>query len=273
MQLKKTLTILIILILFGCQKKETKTFFREPKFIPMQSEVVKNINGFSSPFLSYNTKILFLGKFHFSDTSVHLEKDSVEKYYLDARDNNIDQLNNIANTDTISSTGLEFKVGRKPISVMPFLSRETKSYYPAFLINNTKESKIINGQGTRMFGIQEAIDSSLYHVRSNQNHWFSISLFDPPMCGSGFWSIKIQPKEYAIILLPKYEGNKKTLLRAKIKINNSIFTTAPFSGHIEQNQFITKDSSLFKMAKSDLSHREKYFFDSEIKELSYYFGK
>ena len=102
MQLKKTLTILIILILFGCQKKETKTFFREPKFIPMQSEVVKNINGFSSPFLSYNTKILFLGKFQFSDTLVHLEKDSVEKYYLNARDNNIDQLNNIANTDTIS---------------------------------------------------------------------------------------------------------------------------------------------------------------------------
>ena len=239
----------------------------------MQNEVAKNIKGFSSPFLSYKTRILFLGKFQFSDTLVHLEKDSVEKYYLEARDNNIDQLNNIANTDTISSTGLEFKVGEKPISVIPFLSSETKSYYPAFLINNTKESKIINGQGTRMFGIQEAIDSSLYYAPSNQNHWFSISLFDPPMCGSGFWSIKILPKEYAIILLPKYEGSKKTLLRAKIKLNNSIFTTVPYQGYIEPNQFITKDSSLFKMDKSRLNHRKNYFFDSEIKELYYQFGK
>ena len=274
MQLKKALTILFFIILIGCQPTEKEISYREPRFTSLPKEVIKNIKGFHSPFLSYETSILFLGKFQFSDTLIDLKKDSLYAYLDKARSQSIDPLNyNMVNTDSISASGLELKIGKKSISVAPFFSSQIKNYRPAFIVNNTNETKVINIKDNRLFGIQEAIDSSLNYPLSNQNIWFAISMFSPPMCGSGYWSIKIHPKEYAITLLPVYEGGIKTLIRTKIKINNSIFTSTPYEGFIEKNQFITKDSLLLKMDKPRIGCRKNYFFDSNIKELSYYFGK
>ena len=262
--------IFIISIIAGCSEKEPKVFTK-PTLVD-DSTLKKVIpKFFQKNNMSYQEPLL-IGKYPFKDTTIFISKDTIRKYKYYRQEDYFqeDQTKYMnPNTDTISSIGLDIIVDHKQNISLKLYDSIAYYYFPIYIINKSNQIKAFNGKDSHSFGLQEAIDSSFYkNPVGVYPPWFAISMGHLPFCGNGYWTLKLNPKEYVLILMPKFKGEIKTMLRARLAINNSIFVSKPYPGSINQSQFISKDSILFKSKYSEeVIWYSKYLYGAVPKEF------
>jgi hypothetical protein len=106
-------------------------------------------------------------------------------------------------------------------------------YYPVHIVNQTPNIKSVIIKDGKMYAIQEAL--------SKDNAWHPIEGRWLDICGNGMMMLRIRPMEFFTFLMPKYEGDFKTMLRVRIKIQEYIYISQPFEGIINENQFLLSE--------------------------------
>jgi len=208
------------------KQKDDFSKFKIPKVI--QSQKFDKADYFHVDSMQY-AYCPMIDKYKFSDTIINFSLQNWKH-----RDGRTEE--ELMSCDTINTDGLQVRTDYKSSIAFKFdKNNNTNLYYPVFIVNETNNLKTIIGQDDLVFAIQEALDSSGY--------WRPIEKRCISFCGNGYWALNLNPKEYAMFLTHKYQGEFKTLLRVRIKIGNNIYVSQPFKGSINPNQFflIRKD--------------------------------
>jgi hypothetical protein len=103
-------------------------------------------------------------------------------------------------------------------------------YNPVFIVNESKETRIIKGKDGYLKCVLEALDTDQI--------WYPVSKWFAFECGNGDFAVDIQPDEFLVVLFPESSGEFNTKLRLKIPIGNQIYYTTPFKGSIKASQFL-----------------------------------
>lgn len=189
----------------------------------------------------------FVGQYNFADTIVfngeRQVRDGVSEQQFRWERSPFD-------FDTLSSDGLEI-IADYPTSIK---AKETPNgeavnvYYPVYIVNNTNDPKVFVAKDNYVFGIQEALDTASF----KSFHAIEGMGFD--FCGYGYFRRKILPRQFILVLFPKYEGTYETYLRTRLRIGDNVFVSKPFIGRIDEKQFnLTKEA----------------WFYNDIKKMSY----
>ena len=225
-------TILTLTFLFGCNSKKQSDNLTDNAFkIPFVKQLKKTDTA--KYFVEENISSrfpVFVGQFKFSDT---LEfTGSREK-----RDSISEKQRNwewkVYDFDTLSSDGLQIITDYKTtvLYYKELTAITSNCYYPVYIVNETSMPKIFVAKDSYVFGIQEAADTSDYM------RWYPIECRGFDFCGNGYYRRKLMPKEFIMVLFPKYYGNELTQMRVRLEIAGNLFISKPFIGRIDRKQF------------------------------------
>lgn len=174
----------------------------------------------------------FIGKYSFADTIDF----SHPKKLIDSIDCITDRHNR--EEYTLPCYGLETFIDTTTV-----LAYHGKSYYPMYVANQTNSDKyfskfhIILEAEYKYFGF--------YPIESSATFF----------CGNSWFLLRIKPKEFALVLIRKYEGKVKTRYRVNIANEDNILISLPFNGTINSGQFFIPYNgiSLQEYNSSDIS--------------------
>ncbi|MBS1941056.1 MAG: hypothetical protein JST38_09285 [Bacteroidetes bacterium] len=139
--------------------------------------------------------------------------------------------------DSVSTDGLQLMIDYPTTFILkdPFLKKDPQ--YPAYLYNETSGPKVIWGKDSRLFAIQEALDSS--------GIWRPIEGQPFDFCGNGRWGTVIHPGEFAVFGMVKYSGDYETKIRVRLVNGNSMYTSQPVKAKINYAQFKLEPDGYF----------------------------
>jgi hypothetical protein len=225
--------VIIILTFISCvQNPKEKPIIQTFKFpTVIQPKTNEKIDYFNHDCLS-NSSSIAIGKRKFCDT---LQLDLTPKLDTSFTNDYVFEWNN----DSFKTDGLELFPNYKSNIGFKYVEfQKSNLYYPVFIVNHTRSSKIINGKDGEVYAIQEALDLN--------QHWRPIEGRGPDFCGVGKWGLRIHPNEFFVFLMPKYKGNYYTKLRIRIKIGKTTYVSHPFEGIINPKQFYLNKNSVYK---------------------------
>lgn len=234
-----TIAILLFPLAFvNCNKrneKKIKTFM-----IPtvLQEQTKGPIRLFKVDSLC-EAKYWFCGKYKFTDTLKlgkywNIDTGYSKDFIHDYRRPSVD--------DTLTNDGFQIFVDYKTTIINNTISGLGNCCFPVYVVNETSRTKIFNGIGRAVFGIQEAIDTS----KIKWGKWRPIESKEFVFCGVGYYGLKVHPGEFVMFLVPKYEGNEKQFLRIRLQIGEIIYLSQSYEGTFNANQFeMIKNSSTY----------------------------
>lgn len=192
----------------------------------------------------------FVGKYKFTDTlkitEVRTPDNESRKSYFD------DRL--VGQTDSTLTDGLEILTDYSSNVVWnPYGDKQANIFYPVYIINQTPNRKALLGKDGYVFGLQEALDTNGY--------WRPIEGRGFDFCGHGYFGLKIEPKEFAAILFPKYKGDYKTKIRVRIKNGDNIYISQSFDGFINESQlYLDREGYFYKELIENKASAIEYLF-------------
>lgn len=138
---------------------------------------------------------------------------------------------------TLSTDGLELRVdAQRPVIYQKAVPPEERARFPAervlpvYVLNTSTRTKLLAGKDTWVFAIQEAQD--------RQGQWRPIESRGFDFCGNGHWLLKLQPRQLALFFVQQYTGPFATRLRVRLQNGESRYVSAPYPGHIQEQQFL-----------------------------------
>lgn len=186
----------------------------------------------------------FIGQYQFSDT-IKLD-DKIQSRKIDEIQYQWENRVFGSDIDTLSTDGLQIYTDYNTTLKAKIYNgaKKCNTFFPIYIVNETKSPKLFIGKNNYAFAIQEAIDTSYY------NNWYAIEAEAFDFCGNGYFRRKLLPKEFIMLLMPKYFGTDTTYIRTRIKIGESIIVSKPYKGAIHKAQFtIPNDDWLAKRIK------------------------
>lgn len=161
--------------------------------------------------------------------------------------------------DSLSMDGLELYIDYS--SSVPILDHEFSAnyscYYPVYIVNQTKNTKILMAKDSYVYAIQEAQDG--------EGRWRPIEHCCFDFCGNGKWAVMIHPNEFITILFKKYEGKYHTKMRVRLENRDVIYVSKAFDGIVNTPQFYF-DTSRGNFIKSHLKQSpeslQSFFYGS-----------
>jgi hypothetical protein len=199
---------------------------------------------------------LFHGKYTFTDTL------KLSNNYDADISNDTDYIWGVYPTksdDTLHTDGLQV-----------FADYETNIYpkydqghvhFPVYIVNETSQTKIFYVKGSSVLGVQEAIDTSVLKF----GNWHPIESKGSSFCNTGNFVVKIHPEEFIVVLVPKYEGDEKQLMRVRIPNGESIYVSKAYLGSFSKNQFyFSEQSNDFKKMQNHVDSYILYKFFGAI---------
>lgn len=240
MIIRKKLTYILFVVLFGfisC-KRDTKkgTSFKYPIYLTKTAfdTILEN----ESLYMSGNDNII-INKYALNTDSIIILKGETARINNLSKDvigcdGNFDKIMKL--NDSLKNDGLEIYFNNNPVAYKSDLisafhhdSIIGLEHYPCYIVNETKNDKLLKGKDSHIYAIQEAQDSN--------GHWFPIENYMFDFCGNGGREYIIHSNEYMLVLFRKYHGNYKTKIRVVIENNNCIYTSNAISGYINYSQF------------------------------------
>jgi hypothetical protein len=142
-----------------------------------------------------------------------------------------------ADSSTLNTDGLELLVDPHcPLVYQKAVPQEFRPRFPAqrvlpvYVVNATGHTKLLVGKDNWVFAIQEAQD--------RQGHWRPIESRGVDFCGNGHWLLKLHPHQLALFFVQQYQGPFVTRLRVRLQNGESRYVSAPYPGHISEQQFV-----------------------------------
>ncbi|MDO7847295.1 hypothetical protein Q5H92_13060 [Hymenobacter sp. M29] len=100
--------------------------------------------------------------------------------------------------------------------------------YPVYVANATARTKLLYGNGSSVFAVQEA--------RDRMSQWRPLES-KGLLSGNGHRAVKLRPQQMVMFLMEKYAGDFATQLRVRVQNGNSRYVSTPFAGRIDEPQF------------------------------------
>jgi hypothetical protein len=230
------------LLLIACSKPAAKNVEARAVFtIPRIAQAIDSLPTDSlvhSDHLDV-ANVNYWGKFRFSN-SIDLQSHSDSFPRLD----HIESGPWLGSRDSISTDGLQLVMDYSTtISLKDHPSR-IGAKYPVFLVNETTKPKVLWGKESRVYAIQEAVDSS--------GRWRPIE--GKPYNGDGYgqWGEVIRPGQFVAFGMTKYAGDYKTRIRVRLVNDEAIYVSQPVRGAINYAQFRMKpDTYFFKLMQKE----------------------
>lgn len=236
LQMKTIATIILLTIILSCNRTDktqrASSIFTKPRIIQPYTE---GIIGYI--YIDYVSECYprFAGKHKFTDTLFIPEKRYLDTtYHNDFIDPRV-----IWDEDSIRADGFELIPDYSSNVYRNDFENEYANYfYPVYIVNQTPTVKSFIGKDSRVFGLQEALDTNGY--------WRPIEGQGFDFCGNGYWRLKVHPQEFITVLFPKYSGNYKTKIRVRIENGENIYVSQPYDGTINEKQlYLKKESYLY----------------------------
>lgn len=238
----KVLFIFIFCIYFISCKEENKALdkFVIPRIV--QTMKFDTIGNYECKFLE-GTQHYFISKYPF-EKSITFLYDTTNGYKTIKQDSTFYKDYNPdykSLSDSLKHDGLQVILSNKPLSyVHRFQNQNDKiiigyEYFPCFIVNETKNDKLLEGKDGFVFAIQLAQDSN--------KHWFPIEMRAMDFCGNGYFNLIIHPNEFAIIKINKYSGTYKTKLKLFLINGDCTYTSNEIDGYINYSQFYLNKKS------------------------------
>jgi hypothetical protein len=183
------------------------------------------------------TYLISLKGFNYQNLSLPDEKDLIINGKIGNKMPNESQINELSKI-IIRNINKEFTQEKDYVTCYPLLIYNNSSK-PAYFkwIKMIQEAKDVDGK------------------------WKPIEFFQKtPTCVVTNSFFKCYSKQYQAFVVMKYNGDFKTKLRVKVKINNEIFYSNEFYGQINRSQF-NKDYTLRYLRIMTSFREEKYFQD------------
>jgi hypothetical protein len=222
--------------------------------VVLQNPTTDTIEFTKSDYLS-ETWFVFMGKHRFTDTVIINDHEIIHENY---RADFVDE-NHIWDSMNPPSEGFQIFADYKT-TVYEKDDYFEKGYYcfPVYVANETSRTKFFIAKDNYAFGIQEAADSSFYDI------WRPIEGKGFDFCGNGSFGLKVHPGEFIMLLVPKYEGNEKGLMRVRLQIGESIYLSNSFNGMFNRKQFDPKKGTLFYdvVKRNDPTGIQRVFYGS-----------
>lgn len=192
----------------------------------------------------------FAGKHKFSDSLFipykQVRDTAYSKDFIDERI--------VRHSDSLMTDGLEIVPDYSSnIYLNEYGSKYAEYYYPVYIMNQTPAVKTFIGKDSYAFGIQEALDTN--------KQWRPIEGRGLDFCGNGYWGLKVYPREFIMILFPKYSGNYKTKIRVRIKNGENLYVSKAYDGTINESQlYLKEDSYLYRELIENKASAIQYLF-------------
>ena len=237
---------------FSCVKKpKTPTFFHSPKVISIVEP--DSLSLFEADCMMEQSTFM-VGVFEFTDTLDFIRHRPMA--LLQSAEDKYDK----SRWDSLPGYGLEMYPDYQKDVYWPVALRNGNGtcFYPVFIANNTTGTKSFFGTDAYTFAIQEAQDSN--------GHWFPIEM-SGIYWGCSRWCIQMEPKTFAVLLLPKYNGDFKTKLRVRLRNGDQTYVSQSFEGMIDHQQFKMHPNAYFwlkRYALLDIS--DQFFFGTLPRE-------
>jgi hypothetical protein len=191
----------------------------------------------------------FIGKFKFTDT---LTLKKYDEGYLNAKHliphtDIVFERSSPKPLESLATDGFQIIPDYKT-TICPEKKYEGTSfcYFPVYVINETSATKAFFAKGHRVFGIQEALDTS-----SGSLQWRPIEHKPIEVCANGSFIVNVHPGEFIMFLAPKYQGELKRGMRIRLMVDESLYISAPYQGTFSAKQFdMSKESLLYNFTKN-----------------------
>lgn len=226
------LLVVLIVVMTACSRDSQENAFEDCSFklpVIIQPPIHEADEFFKAESLE-GVWFNVVGKYKFTD-SLRLEN-KIQRDSLTWNDFSWDGAADPFNIDTLGSDGFQLFVDYNSTIAMKLHDYENGNlYYPVYLVNESSRTKLFWGKDGGAFGLQEAIDTSLYFP------WRPIESRPIPWCGVGHFSVKVHPGEFILLLAKKYAGDESQLMRARVKIGETIYISQAFEGRFNRKQF------------------------------------
>lgn len=253
--------LLALIAFIGCNRpsqevKEVKVkpiveHFSIPKLT--NSQPYDSIYVAEAKWVTYHDPI-FLGKYSFEKTTIDINPYKRSYASYDSLEAEMNYARRFSNSDTVDYNGFDLVVDyNKDVyyGTRDHIIREdttVATYYAVYIVNSTNKTKLFNGVDGGALGIQEAKErwnknvgySSFRPIEHKQMKW----------CGMGDWKILVSPKEYVVLLFPKYKGTFRTEMRVRLQIGESTYVSKRFTGTVNEQQFTMHPFTIENIQKS-----------------------
>lgn len=246
---KHTVAIFLLLFILGsCTQQQSKNDSERKTFtlpIVIQEQTKDTVELFKCDALN-EVWFEFYGKHKFTDTLKLAEHRKRDTTY---RKDFIHEYWRPTENDTLTTDGFQiFPDYKTTIHHKEDYLTRGNYYFPVYVVNETSRTKVFTAKDSYVFGVQEAIDTSEWHL----GEWRPIESKGFDFCGNGNWGLKIHPGEFIIFLVPKYDGKEKQLMRIRLQIGESIYLSKSYEGTFNRKQFnIEKKSWMDNSLKVD----------------------
>lgn len=234
----KYILVISIFLTFALFSLKQSTVLNEPNRFQLpiiyQESANEKIKLFTASEIS-ESSMKFYGKYKFVDTMFLNAKYSYDTNWIKDL---------TKPTENINTDGFQIFTDYTSTINHNTYQEEVKAFFPVYLVNETTRTKLFIGKDSKVFGVQEVLDSET-------SQWVPIEYKGFDFCGNGYFGMKIHPGEFALLLVPKYSGNEKNLMRVRINIGETIYISQPFVGKYNRSQTSTsKDSWISNITRN-----------------------
>ncbi len=190
----------------------------------------------------------FIGRFKPGESIKKQSYDSIDYSGVEIDDG-------LSRLDKISNATEGFRVVSYPDTCMQSDYPQFQDFwhYPVYVVNESNASRYFTLKDDYVLALQEAL-----HPNGN---WYPIEKRGPDGCWNGSWSIYVEPKEFLVFLVNKYNGNFKTKIRVRLNIGRSIYYSDPFDGYINMEQFFLRNEALKEAFKTNKDFMVDFWFN------------
>lgn len=260
--MKKLLSIFFIILFFSCSKKNENGL---PRVIVSERDNVNEVNSKEMLNVSLDIEGRNLASNFINDTVIKDEfdfkKDEIFHISLKNSDTVLPRYKFkiiIDTSYTIPSKGFQYKKIKKPSQDFAIVDGKYLGEKRASSEQEEKSNKDFNKYYKDLFALEKVYVKCypllvfndeekaslisyiklIQEAKDRDGKWKPIEFFMPtPNCFGNNIFFKSIPKRYQAISLIKYNGEFKTKLRAKVKINNYYYYSNEIIGYINESQF------------------------------------
>ena len=248
----KQIILISICVFISCSHQDTGKSIVKNFKIPfiIQPKLKGGYTFFKNDNIETSTNaILFLGKFKFCDTIRMYDGPSPRKNWFDEDfyywGTPYSNSYNIFGSDTLPSDGFQLFIDYNTTINFDYWSFESsyltrgKKYFPLFLVNETSLPKAFIGKQSIVYGTQEIQDTSFWHywrpIEYRGKEKLDYYFWDNnEFCGTGKYGLKVNPDEFIVMLVPKFDGNFKIPMRVRLKVGENIYISRQYIGTIDR---------------------------------------
>jgi hypothetical protein len=220
---------------------QTKTYFYSPIFQTETYHTIEGIGNLYQPFDSIKDNHVFI-------TSLNMDE-VTEDSLIRKCENPKNKLKIIVDTSQVAVKELNFNETfslNKIYSSYPrqVLTKDKKNIFhkinlakdttinviaqPVYIANLSKEIRYLKGISGHISVTQQAKDKN--------NKWRDIETPIRPGCGMVRYICELNPDDFVLTTVLRFNGNYKTQLRIKLEANSQTYYSAPFIGFIDYLQ-------------------------------------